>query len=98
MISFLGINICFTWPPDVEKKMTIDCFFVVVGFFFQQLPPTDSRLRPDCRALENGDLGKMVSTSLHRVSEPQCAFSRLWHQLLSLGSHPRIGRNQLSHG
>ena len=27
---------------------------------FSQLPPTDSRLRPDCRALENGDLGKLL--------------------------------------
>lgn len=32
--------------------------FFIDNIFFLQLPPTDSRLRPDCRALENGDLGK----------------------------------------
>lgn len=26
------------------------------------LPPTDSRLRPDIRAMENGDIGRMCDT------------------------------------
>ena len=36
----------------------------------ERLPPTDSRLRPDQRALENGDL-KAASTEKHRIEEKQ---------------------------
>ena len=35
---------------------------IITGLCFQQLPPTDSRLRPDCRELENGDLGMMIQS------------------------------------
>lgn len=35
------------------------------------VPPTDSRLRPDIRALENGDIGTwtLISAESERVSE-----------------------------
>ena len=36
----------------------------------QKLPPTDSRLRPDQRALENGDL-KFASSEKQRIEEKQ---------------------------
>lgn len=39
------------------------------------LPPTDSRLRPDCRALENGDLDKATQEKI-RVEEKQRAAKR----------------------
>jgi hypothetical protein len=34
----------------------------------EQLPPTDSRLRPDQRALENGEFDK-ASAEKHRLEE-----------------------------
>lgn len=31
------------------------------------VPPTDSRLRPDIRALENGDLGRLAAPHFSRL-------------------------------
>lgn len=31
------------------------------------IPPTDSRLRPDIRALENGDIGMLSDTDFSRI-------------------------------
>jgi hypothetical protein len=39
------------------------------------LPPTDSRFRPDQRALENGDL-KLAADEKHRLEEKQRAIRR----------------------
>lgn len=32
------------------------------------IPPTDSRLRPDIRALENGDIGTWYRSDFSRIS------------------------------
>jgi len=40
------------------------------------LPPTDSRLRPDQRALENGDL-TFANTEKHRLEEKQRKFRKI---------------------
>jgi len=42
----------------------------IVGDMSQKLPPTDSRLRTDIRALENGDLDKAEAEKL-RIEEAQ---------------------------
>lgn len=31
------------------------------------IPPTDSRLRPDIRALENGDIGMLYDSDFSRI-------------------------------
>lgn len=31
------------------------------------IPPTDSRLRPDIRALENGDIGALCASEFSRI-------------------------------
>ena len=41
----------------------------------QQLPPTDSRLRPDMRAFENGDI-ELAASEKHRLEEKQRAARR----------------------
>ena len=49
----------FVWGGGVPELLGLEGMEGrFVHCFSPQLPPTDSRIRPDCRAMENGDLGK----------------------------------------
>lgn len=51
------------------------------------VPPTDSRLRPDIRALENGDLGRLAA-HLSRITE----FLSCWLPLYTHSHSSRTGK------
>ena len=43
------------------------CLNELHDFMLQTLPPTDSRLRPDVRILEEGNIGRVITTDQFRV-------------------------------
>jgi len=63
-------------PPHSKQMYNFTTFAMQLNELFEdqksKLPPTDSRLRPDCRELENGDLEAATREKI-RLEEKQRA-------------------------
>ncbi|XP_048589891.1 oxysterol-binding protein-related protein 1 isoform X2 [Nematostella vectensis] len=70
---------CSHRPPHSKEMYNFTSFAMQLNELLprdkETLPPTDSRLRPDCRALENGDLDRATAEKI-RLEEKQRAARR----------------------